>query len=269
MLETEERRLTDWERRVEWPLTTLATLFLAVYAWQVLDDRATPGLHGALEAVLRLVWLLFALDYAVRFTLAVDKRRFVTGHLFDLLAVLLPMVRQLRVLRLVTVLKAISNRFSDRVRRRVGVHVAGVTVLVGACASLAVLDAERHHPGATITTFGDAAWWTLTTITTVGYGDRYPVTWEGRLVAALLMVGGIALIGVITGTIASWLVERLSGVEGSVAEAEQAALAELRQVRAELAALREELRRGAEPAPLRGEPRLKEERAGLQHRPGV
>jgi voltage-gated potassium channel len=172
----------------------------------------------------------------------VDKRRFFVTHLFDLLTVVLPVVRQLRVLRLITVLKVLNRRYAGRVRQRIGVYAAGVTALVGLCASLAVLDAERDHPDATITTFGDAAWWTLTTISTVGYGDRYPVTWEGRLVAGLLMIGGIALLGVITGTIASWLVERLSGVEDQVVEAEQATLAELRSVRAELAELRAELR---------------------------
>lgn len=223
-------------------MTGLAVLFVVAYAWQVLDDRSTPGLNGVLEVVLWLIWLVFAVDYAARLTLAANKREFVARHVFDLLAVVLPMVRQLRVLRLITVLQVLNKRFSGRFRQRVGVYAAGVTVLVGLCASLAVLDAERHHPGATITTFGDAAWWTLTTISTVGYGDRYPVTWEGRLVAALLMIGGIALLGVITGTIASWLVERLSGVEESVAEAEQATAAELRLVRAELAELREQLR---------------------------
>ncbi len=244
MFETDERRLARWERRVEWPLTVLAVVFLVAYAWQVLDDRSTPGLHGVLEVALWVVWLVFALDYAARFRLAVNKRKFFVTHVFDLLTVLLPMVRQLRVLRLVTVLKVLNRKFSGKIRQQVGVYVAGVTVLVGLSASLAVLDAERHHPDATITTFGDAVWWTLTTISTVGYGDRYPVTWEGRLVAALLMIGGIALLGVITGTIASWLVERLSGVEEQVVEAEQATLAELRSVKAELAALRAELRKG-------------------------
>lgn len=242
MFETDDRRLARWERRAEWPLTALAVAFLLVYGWQVLDNRATPGLHEVLEVVLWLVWLVFAVDFAVRLKLAVDKRKFLRTHWFDLLAVLLPMVRQLRVLRLITVLKVLNRRFAGNFRKRVGVYAAGITILVGLCASLAVLDAERNHPDATITTFGDATWWTLTTISTVGYGDRYPVTWEGRLVAALLMIGGIALLGVITGTIASWLVERMSGVEDSLADAEQATLAELRLVRAELAELREELR---------------------------
>ena len=241
MLRTDEHRLVSWESRAEWPLTGLAVVFLVAYAWQVLDNGGTAGLRLILEVVLWLVWLVFAVDYAVRFTLAVDKGKFVVRHLFDLLAVLLPMVRQLRVLRLVTVLSVLNKRLAGKIRQRVGIYVAGVTLLVGLCASLAVLDAERHHPDATITTFADAAWWTLTTISTVGYGDRYPVTLEGRLVAALLMIGGIALLGVITGTIASWLVEKLSGVEESVAEAEQAVLVELRAVRAELAELRAEL----------------------------
>jgi len=241
VLRTDEHRLVSWESRAEWPLTGLAVVFLVAYAWQVLDNGGTAGLRLILEVVLWLVWLVFAVDYAVRFTLAVDKGKFVVRHLFDLLAVLLPMVRQLRVLRLVTVLSVLNKRLAGKIRQRVGIYVAGVTLLVGLCASLAVLDAERHHPDATITTFADAAWWTLTTISTVGYGDRYPVTLEGRLVAALLMIGGIALLGVITGTIASWLVEKLSGVEESVAEAEQAVLVELRAVRAELAELRAEL----------------------------
>jgi voltage-gated potassium channel len=242
VFDTDERRLAHWERRVEWPLTGLAVLFVVAYAWQVLDNRSTPGLSSALEVFLWLVWLVFAVDYLVRLTLAVDKRRFFVSHLFDLLAVLLPMLRPLRVLRLISVLKVLNKRFAGKFRQQVGVYAGGVTVLVGLCASLAVLDAERHHPDASITTFGDAAWWTLTTISTVGYGDRYPVTWEGRLVAALLMIGGIALLGVITGTIASWLVARLSGVEDSVTESEQATAAELRLLRSELAELREELR---------------------------
>jgi voltage-gated potassium channel len=219
-------------------MTALAVVFLVAYAWQVLDNRATNGLHVALEIVLWGVWAVFAVDYLARLKLAVNKRRFVAQHWFDLLSVLLPMVRQLRVLRLVSVLKVLNKRFQGKIRQRVGIYVGGVTVLVALCASLAVLDAERQHPNASITTFQDALWWTLTTMSTVGYGDRYPVTGEGRLVAALLMVGGIALLGVITGTIASWLVEKLRGVE----EAEQEVVAEIRQLRAELAELRAELR---------------------------
>ena len=85
--------------------------------------------------------------------------------------------------------------------------------------ALAMLDAERNYPDASITGFGDAMWWACTTITTVGYGDLYPVSVTGRCIAVALMLGGIALLGTITATIASWLVERVTERE----EAGQAA----------------------------------------------
>lgn len=236
MLQSNEARLERWERKVEWPMTALAVLFLVVYAWQVFDDHGV--MHFPLEIVLWLVWAVFAAEYATRFALANNKLWFLKTHIFDLAAVVLPMVRQLRVLRLITVLKLLNKKFQDKIRQRVSIYVGGVTILVVFCASLAVLDAERHAENASITTFGDALWWTLTTMSTVGYGDRYPVTAEGRLVAGLLMVGGIALLGVITGTIASWLVEKLRGVE----EAELETAQELRNLRAEIAELRAELK---------------------------
>ncbi|WP_439662195.1 potassium channel family protein [Lentzea sp. HUAS TT2] len=235
MLLANEARLERWERKVEWPLTALAVLFLAAYAWQVLDDHG--AMHVPLEIALWLVWLLFAVEFGMRLTLAQNKWKFLKTHLFDLAAVVLPMVRQLRVLRLITVITLLNKKFQHKIRQRVSIYVAGVTAIVAFCASLAVLDAERHAENASITTFGDALWWTLTTMSTVGYGDRYPVTGEGRLVAGLLMVGGIALLGVITGTIASWLVEKLRGVE----EAELETAQELRNLRAEIAELRAEL----------------------------
>lgn len=99
---------------------------------------------------------------------------------------------------------------------RVVVYVAGTVAPVGFVAAVAVLDAERDAWDASITTFGDALWWTVTTITTVGCGDRYPVTTEGRIVAGALMVGGIALLGVVTASIASWFVQTVRATERDV-----------------------------------------------------
>ncbi|WP_262500265.1 ion channel [Phycicoccus endophyticus] len=103
-------------------------------------------------------------------------------------------------------------------------------------ASLAILDAERGHPDATITRFGDALWWTATTATTVGYGDLYPVTTEGRLVAAALMLAGIALIGVITATFASWLIDRVQEIEDTARTASEH---DVQQLAAQIAHLQE------------------------------
>jgi voltage-gated potassium channel len=243
-----------WERRVEWWLTGLALLFLVGYAWSVLDTSLGPAGRAALEVLLTGTWVVFGLDYLIRLGLAKSKLRFIGRHLLDLLILLLPMFRQLRALRVITVLTVLNRQLRDDVRGRVAVYVSGTVALIGFVAALAVLDAERNAPDASITTFGDAVWWTLTTISTVGYGDRYPVTVEGRLVAASLMVAGIALLGVVTASIASWFVETLRRAGEQVVEevAEDveraegqlaAVLAELRSINARLDALERDRRR--------------------------
>ena len=126
--------------------------------------------------------------------------------------------------------------FVVRLRGRVGLYVGFGSGIVAYVAALAALQAERYAEGASITSFGDAMWWALTTMTTVGYGDTYPVTTSGRVVGALLMITGVALLGVVTATLASWLVERVTDADD--AEDEQRGAAEREELRAEIAALR-------------------------------
>ena len=123
--------------------------------------------------------------------------------------IVLPLLRPLRLLRLIPLLSVLNRRAQTGLRGRVAIYVAGGASLLAFVAAIAVLDVERSSPDANITDFGDAIWWAVTTMTTVGYGDRYPVTSIGRLVAFALMVGGIALLGTVTATLASWLVERV------------------------------------------------------------
>jgi voltage-gated potassium channel len=248
--EPDEPRIAAWDRRVDWWLTGLAVVFLAVYAWQVLDTSLPPLGKAALEVVLTGTWVLFVIDYVVRIALARCRWRFVRTHLLDLVILALPMLRQLRALRVVTVISVLNRQVRTDFRGRVAVYVSASVVLVGFVASLAVLDAERDAPDASITSFGEAVWWTITTISTVGYGDRYPVTFEGRLVAASLMVTGIALLGVVTASIAAWFVEtvRRTGAEisGEITEGVEQELeevsADVGRTEAQLAAVLAELR---------------------------
>jgi voltage-gated potassium channel len=85
-------------------------------------------------------------------------------------------------------------------------------------------------------------WWTVTTISTVGYGDRYPVTTEGRVVAAALMVAGIALLGVVTASIASWFVENLRRMEEEVSDEIEDVAEDVERTEVALAAVLDELR---------------------------
>lgn len=242
VLTSDEPRIAAWNRRVDWWLTGFAIVFLVAYAWQVLDTSLGPGGQAVLEVLITGTWVLFGLDYLVRIALARRRWRFVGTHLVDLAILALPMLRQLRALRVVTAVTVLNRQLRDDARGRVVVYVVGTVALIGFVASLAVLDAERDAPDATITTFGEAVWWTITTISTVGYGDRYPVTIEGRLVAVSLMVAGIALLGVVTASIASWFVENLRSSGAAVGRELDEVSADVDRAEVQLTAVLAELR---------------------------
>ncbi|HWN33568.1 MAG TPA: potassium channel family protein [Pseudonocardia sp.] len=229
-----EPRLSAWERRLDWPLTGLAVIFLGLYALDVLNTALSQRQHELLDLAMTGIWVVFAVDFVVRLVLATDHRLFFRTHLLDVLILLLPMARPLRALRVLTVIGALNKRLRGGLHGRAAVYVIATTMLVGTIAALAVLDAERYAPHATIVTFGDAIWWTLSTITTVGYGDLYPITTEGRIVAGSLMVGGIALLGVITGSVATWFVGSVRDLEDEVEESGDEVSARLDQMLAEV-----------------------------------
>ncbi|MBF6353662.1 two pore domain potassium channel family protein [Nocardia higoensis] len=227
-----------WKQLTEWPLTAAAVAFLGVYTWIVLAQPTGPAAHLG-EVLLWAMWLAFAVDYAVRWYLAKSRWRWFFRHLHEFAIVVLPMLRPLRLLRLLTMLNVLQRSVGVALRGRVIVYTAGATVLLLFVASLAMLETERDAADATITTFPDALWWSATTVTTVGYGDYSPVTGTGRVIAAMLMVGGIALLGVVTATLASWIVQRVAEEDEASQSATRAQVAELT---AQIAALRGELR---------------------------
>ncbi|GIJ08135.1 potassium channel family protein [Micromonospora andamanensis] len=235
---TETDRLKAWERVSAAPLTVLSVLFLVVYAVPILRPDLSPGLRDVCVATTVVVWLLFWADIIVRLRLATDRRRFLREHLFDLVVLTLPMLRPLRAVRLVMVVLTINRRTELWARGRLAVYVAATTALLVLFSALAVLDAERLASDANITSFDDALWWSTVTITTVGYGDYYPVTAMGRFVALGLMIGGIGLIGFVTGSLATWIVERVSAAADRPVAATGDDVAALR---AEIAALRRRL----------------------------
>lgn len=227
--------LVGWQRRIEVPLMTAAVLFLVAYAWPILDPGLGAGWALACEVVMWATWALFAVDYLARFVLVDDRHAFFVRHLHELAMVALPLLRPLRLLRLVTLLGVLNRRAETALRGRVIVYVTGATSLIILLAALAVLDAERSSQDAQITSMGDALWWALVSTTTVGYGDLVPTTTTGRLAAAGLMVAGIALLGTVTATLASWLVEHVqAGQQATQSDVEQLA-AEVRELRVLLA----------------------------------
>lgn len=239
MTETDGPRLALWERRTGLPLTLLAVAFLMGYAWPILDTNLPSQWETALGTFGAVIWSVFVADYVIRVALAEQKRRWVRQHLFDLAVILLPMLRPLRALRVLTILGFLNRQTGAAFRGRVIAYVIGATAMVVFIAALAELDAERRGPDPNITTFPDALWWAATTITTVGYGDRYPTTGEGRLVGLGLMLAGIALLGVVTASFASWFLEKVA----QLTAAEEKTEVTLEHVLAELQELRSEVQR--------------------------
>src|SRR3954447_626389 len=147
-------------------------------------------------------------------------------------------------------LVTVVNRYAgNSLRGRVAIYVVGSTSLVLFVAAQSVLDAERGAKGGNISNFGEALWWAMTAVSTVGYGDRFPVTEAGRFIAGGLMLAGIALLGVVTASLESWLIERVIEVEEDAQAAVRRAVLDLTR---EVAALRDELRQGREQSRGRG-----------------
>ncbi|MGW3290790.1 potassium channel family protein [Streptomyces sp. NPDC001002] len=199
-----------WERRTEVPLAVASMVYLASYAVQVLARDLPDDVRDLCLAVLLLAWALFAVDYAVRWRLSGQRLRFVRTHWLDTLVLILPLLRPLRVVRVYEAVQRRHGRPRLVLHARVIVYAGLSTVLLGFAGALAVYQQERGAPGATMRTFGDAAWWTCSTLATVGYGDISPVTPLGRLIAVGMMAIGLALLGAVTGTFASWLLQVFS-----------------------------------------------------------
>lgn len=202
-----------WCRSTDGPLLVLAIAFVIVLLLPLYQPDLPDAAHGALQVANVGLWLAFGVDYLTRLGLAPDRRAFARTHVPDLLMVAVPFLRPLRLLRVIGLLGSASRRAAERRLVQTTAYVIGGVLVLVVVAGGLVLDAERGADNANITSAQDALWWASTTVTTVGYGDRFPVTGQGRLVAVALMVGGIALLGVVTASVAAWFVRRFTALE--------------------------------------------------------
>ena len=233
-----DNRRERWERATEWPLAGMALVFLVAYAVPIAWPGVSATVKAACMAIVWLSWILFAADYFVRLFLATNRFEFFKTNLLDLAVVALPVLRPLRLIRLFALVSLFSRTSQREFRGKVAFYAAGVATILIVIGALAVTQAERGMSHAQINGVGDGFWWALTTMATVGYGDMVPVTLTGRVIAAVLMVGGVALLGVVTATLASWLVQRVS--EDNEAE-EVVTRAQVETLRTEVASLRSEI----------------------------
>ena len=165
--------------------------------------------------ILIATWVIFVIDVVIRIALTPRGRRwhYAWHHPLEVLSAILPVFRALRVVGPPAGPSGPEAAHADRGPGAVHHRSPSPTRSRGCSSSRSRRSqAERDTPGANITTFGDAIWWAIVTITTVGYGDLYPVTPAGRFYAVLLMAGGIAIVGTASATIISYLNERVAGL---------------------------------------------------------
>jgi voltage-gated potassium channel len=195
-------------------------------------------ISDVLQTLDTLVCVLLLTDFVIRFYKAESKLAFLKWGWIDLVASIpnLPLlrvgrlVRILRVIRLLRAIRATHKITSLLLKNKLQTGVASVILtsflLIIFC-SIGILICEQQDPDANIKTAGDAIWWSVTTITTVGYGDKYPVTAEGRIVAMILMISGIGLFGIVSGLAAAFFV---GTKQGGIVKEENKILARLEKL---------------------------------------
>ncbi|MFF0836034.1 MULTISPECIES: potassium channel family protein [unclassified Streptomyces] len=206
-----------WEQRTEIPLFVGSLIFLAAYATLVLAVGLPSFWRDLCLVTMLALWVLFAADYVVRWRLGGQRfLRFVSTHFLHTVVVLLPLLRPLRIVPLYDVIQRRQGDPRLSLYARVIAYASLSTLLLGFSGSLAVYQQERGVPGANMQTFGDAVWWAAATLSTVGYGDIVPVTPLGRVIATGMMACGLGLLGAVTGSFSSWLMQTFSreGDEG-------------------------------------------------------
>ena len=193
-------------------LMLLGFAYLGIYSVEVLSSPPAD-IALALEIAGWAIYGVFLVDLAWRIFVWLPQFREFSGWIgflkenwLAVLAAALPAFRSFRVLRVLVVLRGIYPYVQSRMAK-VGVMVGVALPLIIYTSSLAVLEAERGSSDSLINSFGDALWWSMVTITTVGYGDTFPVTQDGRFVGTFLIFTGIGLFSTVTALIASWVLK--------------------------------------------------------------
>ena len=191
------------------PLAVASLAYLTGYAVRVLAHHSLAQVWLDLcLAVTLTAWAVFIVDYAVRLRLSgLGVLRFVRTHVLDTVVLVLPLLRPVRMVSIYDRIQRRQEKPRLGLYARVMVYAGLTTTLLGFAGALTVYKYEVDAPGATILTFGDAVWWACSTLATVGYGDVSPVTPMGRVTAVGVMACGLALLGAVTGSFSSWLIQ--------------------------------------------------------------
>lgn len=237
---------SKWESATEKPFLYIGLLFLVVYAYPIISPGLPAVQKDFCKTAQDVIWVLFIIDYVVRLAGAKHKFAWFKSHLLDFATVTLPVIRPLRAIRALLGIVMVVNKSARTSNKNKFVTLIGTTALstfiVGA---LAITDAERGAPGASIHSFVDGLWWAFCTMTVMPYGEVFPTTPEGRMISVAVICIGLVIFGTITGLIGSYFMEKIEAgndeMQQDVADIEvllETQAATLNQIMAELSALK-------------------------------
>ena len=194
-------------------LTVLALTFLFAFSYPAFTDSISESTENILGVIQWVCWVAFAIDLLFGLVTSENKVLYLKRHPLEIASVLLPFLRPLRLMRVISFGGLALQKIAVGRQFAITLKVAITTVFVAYIAAVQITITERAVEGSNIKNFADGLWWAITTVTTVGYGDRYPTTTEGRLLAVMLMFMGISLVGVITASVAAWFVKMSQDAE--------------------------------------------------------
>jgi voltage-gated potassium channel len=210
--------LETYKKRALWPLAILSLIFAVAFVASSFRLEFATNNNHIFRKLDDALWVVFAIDYFIMLFLSPKKWKFIRTHVLDLILVAFPFFRILRVLRLVVLIARVAQTFRAKFYLTLPYYAVGAGSLLVILGSAAIYDIEYGQPGAQIKSPADALWWAVVTVTTVGYGDVYPVTHLGRLLGTGMILCGVALVGTITASFAGWVISQIREVENESSE---------------------------------------------------
>ena len=195
-------------------LTILAVAFLISFSYPAFVDSVSTSTQRVLDLVQWISWVAFAIDLIYGVYNSENWKSYLRKHPLDVLAVTLPFLRPLRVLRVISFGALALEKVALARSMAVTTRVLVTTIFLTYIAAVQMTIFERDADGSNIKNFGDGIWWAFVSVTTVGYGDKYPVTTSGKFLAVALLVLGISLLATITASVATSFIQFTQGHAG-------------------------------------------------------
>lgn len=187
----------------------MVLVYLVVYSLPAFNAELSLYAQKNINVIQWFCWIFFVLDVVIGIAFAKSKKNYVKSHILEIIAILVPFLRPLRLLRFISVGALVIQRISIGRQLGITVKLAIATLFLSYIAAIEITQIERISPDGNIKNISDGLWWALTTVTTVGYGDTYPTTTQGRFLSLGLMLLGISLLGAVSATLAAYFVRMM------------------------------------------------------------